>query len=57
MELLEKACPLLDTMVHDITGRKTRSLHADISTISTRTGERIITIRLPGPVLFGQGND
>ena len=38
-ELLEKARPLLDKAIGDITGRKVISLHTDISTI---TGERII---------------
>ena len=38
-ELLEKARPLLDKAISDITGRRVISLHTDISTI---TGERII---------------
>ena len=39
IELIEKARMLLDTIVNDITGRKVRSLHTDISTVS---GERVI---------------
>lgn len=54
MELLEKARPLLDTIVHDITGQRTRSLHTDIS---TQTGERIIIFSLNGPVTFGKRDD
>lgn len=42
-ELLEKARPLLDKTVSNITGRKVVSLHTDISTI---TGERIIVFTL-----------
>ena len=49
MELLEKARPLLDTIIHDITGQRTRSLHTDIS---TQTGERIIIFSLNGPIAF-----
>jgi uncharacterized protein YbcI len=45
MELLEKARPLLDAIIHDITGRRTKSLHTDIS---TQTGERIIVFSLDG---------
>jgi uncharacterized protein YbcI len=47
MELLEKARPLLDAIVHDITGQRTRSLHTDIS---TQTGERVIIFSLKGPI-------
>ncbi len=42
-ELLEKARPLLEKTVSDITGRKVISLHTDISTV---TGERIIIFTL-----------
>lgn len=49
MELLEKARPLLDAILHDITGQATRSLHTDIS---TRTGERVIIFSLNGPVTY-----
>jgi uncharacterized protein YbcI len=42
-ELIEKARPLLDVAISDITNRKVLSLHTDISTI---TGERIIVFTL-----------
>ena len=42
-ELLEKARPLLEKTILDITGRKVVSLHTDISTV---TGERIIVFTL-----------
>ena len=42
-QLLEKARPLLEPIVTDITGRAVRSLHTDISTV---TGERIIVFTL-----------
>jgi uncharacterized protein YbcI len=42
-ELIEKARPLLDAAISDITNRKVLSLHTDISTI---TGERIIVFTL-----------
>ncbi len=42
-ELLEKARPLLDVIIHDVTGRHIKSLHTDISTVS---GERIIIFSL-----------
>ncbi len=41
--LLEKARPLLEAIVWDITSRKVISLHTDIS---TATGERIIVFTL-----------
>ncbi len=46
MELLEKARPLLEVIIRDITGQSIRSLHTDISTI---TGERIIVFSLVSP--------
>ena len=53
IELLEKARPLLEKIVRDITGRAVRSLHTDIS---TATGERVIIFTLDGrPVFDGQG--
>ena len=42
-ELLEKARPLLEETILDITGRRVVSLHTDISTV---TGERIIVFTL-----------
>ena len=49
MELLEKARPLLEALMHDITGVIVKSLHTDIS---TTTGERIIVFSLAGPLAF-----
>jgi len=49
MELIEKARPLLEVLVHDITGQHVKSLHTDIS---TATGERIIVFSLAGPYAF-----
>lgn len=46
-ELIEKARPLLETIIEDVTGQAVRSLHTDIS---TRIGERIIVFSLAGPV-------
>jgi len=46
-ELIEKARPLLEAIVTDITGQAVRSLHTDISTLQ---GERIIVFSLAGPV-------
>jgi uncharacterized protein YbcI len=46
-ELIEKARPLLEAIVTDITGQAVRSLHTDISTLH---GERIIVFSLAGPV-------
>ena len=43
VELLEKARPLLETILRDILGQKVKSLHTDISTI---TGERVILFTL-----------
>jgi uncharacterized protein YbcI len=48
-ELLEKARPLLERIIMDLTGRKVKSLHTDISTV---TGERVIIFTLDGPVTF-----
>lgn len=45
IELLEKARPLLEKIIHDITKRKVRTLHTDISTV---IGERIIIFTLDG---------
>ncbi len=43
MELIEKARPLLETLIQDITGQRVKSLHTDISTV---TGERIVVFSL-----------
>jgi uncharacterized protein YbcI len=48
-ELVEKARPLLEKIVTDLTGRRVRSLHTDISTVS---GERVIIFTLESPVVF-----
>ena len=53
MELLEKARPLLEVIVRDITGQSIKSLHTDISTL---TGERLIIFSLTGPVAFSPAN-
>ena len=45
-ELIEKARPLLETIISDVTGQAVRSVHTDISTV---TGERIIVFSLAGP--------
>ncbi len=52
MELIEKARPLLEVLVQDITGQHVKSLHTDIS---TSTGERIIVFSLTGPYAFQGG--
>lgn len=48
-ELLEKARPLLEQIIMNLTGKKVKSLHTDISTV---TGERVIIFTLENPVLF-----
>ncbi len=48
-ELLEKARPLLEQIIFALTGKKVKSLHTDISTI---TGERVIIFTLDSPILF-----
>lgn len=45
IELLERARMLLETIIQDITGKKVKSLHTDIS---TSTGERVIIFTLDG---------
>lgn len=49
IELLEKARPLLEQIILGLTGKRVKSLHTDISTI---TGERVIVFTLDSPVLF-----
>jgi uncharacterized protein YbcI len=46
-ELIEKARPLLETLISDVTGQAVRSIHTDISTTQ---GERLIVFSLVGPV-------
>jgi len=48
-ELLEKARPLLEQIIIELTGKRVKSLHTDISTI---TGERVIILTLESPVVF-----
>jgi uncharacterized protein YbcI len=48
-ELLEKARPLLEQIILNLTGRTVKSLHTDIS---TATGERVIIFTLDNPVAF-----
>ena len=47
IELLEKARPLLERIIMDLTGKKVISLHTDISTV---TGERVVIFTLESPV-------
>lgn len=49
-ELLEKARPLLEAIIKDITGRTVTSMHTDLSTTH---GERILVFILDGPVTAG----
>jgi uncharacterized protein YbcI len=49
IELLEKGRPLLEAIVHEVTRRKVKSLHTDISTI---TGDRVIIFVLDSPPKF-----
>ena len=53
-ELLEKARPLLEQIILDLTGRTVKSLHTDISTVS---GERVIIFTLDSPVPFNSEKD
>jgi len=48
-ELLEKARPLLEQIIVELTGKKVKCLHTDISTV---TGERVIIFTLESPVVF-----
>jgi uncharacterized protein YbcI len=47
--LIETARPLMETMVHEVTGVKVLSLHHDISTVS---GEEIVVFTLAGAPAF-----
>ena len=53
-ELLEKARPLLEQIILDLTSRTVKSLHTDIS---TTTGERVIIFTLDSPVLINSEKD
>jgi uncharacterized protein YbcI len=48
-ELMEKARPLLETIIFDIIGCRIKSLHTDISTV---TGERVIIFTLENTPVF-----
>lgn len=54
IELLERGRPLLEKVILDITQRKVKSLHTDIS---TTTGERVILFTLEKPVEFREPPD
>jgi uncharacterized protein YbcI len=54
IELLEKARPLLERIVTDLTGKKVISLHTDISTV---TGERVVIFTLESPVALNDEQD
>ena len=47
--LLETARPVMEAMVHEVTGVKVLSLHHDISTV---TGEEVVVFTLVGPPGF-----
>jgi uncharacterized protein YbcI len=47
-ELLEKARPLLEKIIINLTGKRVKSLHTDISTI---TGERVIIFTMESAIL------
>jgi len=49
IQLIEAARPILEAMIHEITGVKVLSLHHDISTV---TGEELVIFTLVGPPLF-----
>ena len=53
IKLLERGRPLLEEMIHSITGKKVVSMHTDISTV---TGERIIIFTLASPMQFDKNN-
>jgi uncharacterized protein YbcI len=53
-ELLEKARPLLEQIIQDLTGTRVKSLHTDISTVS---GERVIIFTLDSHVPFNSEKD
>jgi len=49
IHLLETARPVMESMVHEVTGVKVLSLHHDISTV---TGEEVVVFTLAGPPAF-----
>lgn len=48
-QLLEMARPILESMVHEVTGVKPRSMHHDVSTV---TGEEVVVFSLPNAPHF-----
>jgi len=48
-QLIETARPFLESLIQEVTGSKTLSLHHDISTV---TGEEIVLFTLVEPPLF-----
>ena len=48
-QLMETARPVLEAMVHEVTGSKTVSVHHDIS---TATGEEVVLFTLAEPPAF-----
>lgn len=49
-QLLELARPMLESLVHEVTGMKVLSMHHDISTV---TGEEVVILSLSGAPRFG----
>ena len=49
VHLIETARPVMEAMVHEVTGVKVLSLHHDISTV---TGEEVVIFTLAGAPLF-----
>ncbi len=49
-QLLELARPMLESLVHEVTGVKVLSMHHDISTV---TGEEVVIFSLAGTPCFG----
>ena len=49
--LVEKARPILEVLIRDVTGVPVLSLHHDVSTV---TGEEVVLFTLAEPPLYGQ---
>ena len=49
-QLLELARPMLESLVHEVTGVKVLNMHHDISTV---TGEEVVVFSLEGSPRFG----
>jgi uncharacterized protein YbcI len=52
-QLIETARPLLESMIRDVTGVDTVSLHHDISTV---TGEEVVLVALAKSPIFREAN-